>query len=92
MLEQHGIVCSMSRTGNCDDNAAMESWNSTFKFELGETFESIRRAKDLAFDYIDVFDNQRRRHSSIGYVAPAGHERRVYERRDAAERAALKTA
>ncbi len=92
LLEQHGIVCSMSRTGNCYDNAAMESWNSTFKFELGETFESIRRAKDLAFDYIEVFYNQRRRHSSIGYVAPAEHERRFYESRDATELAARKAA
>ena len=66
----------MSRTGNCYDNAAMESWNSTFKFERGDTFESIRRAKDLAFDYIEVFSNQRRRHSSIGYIAPAERERR----------------
>jgi len=61
----------MSRRGNCYDNAAMESWFSTFKFELGETFESIHRGKNLAFDYIEVFYNQRRRHSSIGYVAPA---------------------
>jgi putative transposase len=78
VLAKHGIVCSMSRTGNCYDNAAMESWFSTFKAELGETFESIRRGKDLAFDYIEVFYNQRRRHSSIGYVAPAEHERRYY--------------
>jgi hypothetical protein len=41
MLEERGIVCSMSRTGNCYDNAVMESWFSTIKFELGETFESI---------------------------------------------------
>ena len=76
VLRDHGITCSMSRRGNCHDNAAMESWFSTFKFELGETFESIRRGKDQAFDYIEVFYNQHRRHSSIGYVAPAEHERR----------------
>ena len=78
ILEKHGIVCSMSRTGNCYDNAAMESWFSTFKAELGETFESIRHGKDAAFDYIEVFYNQRRRHSSIGYIAPAERERRYY--------------
>ena len=89
LLAEHGIVCSMSRTGNCYDNAAMESWNSTFKFELGDTFESVRRGKDLAFDYIEVFYNQRRRHSSIGYVSPAEHERRFYENRNAMEVAAL---
>ena len=83
VLEQHGIVCSKSRTGKCYDNAALESWFSTFKFELGETFESIRRGKDQAFDYIEVFYNQRRRHSSIGYIAPAECERRYYEARAA---------
>jgi len=92
LLEKHDIACSMSRSGNCYDNAAMESWNSTFKFELGDTFESIRHGKDLAFDYIEVFYNQRRRHSSIGYVAPAEHERRFYEKRNAAELVALKAA
>jgi putative transposase len=79
LLAQHGIVCSMSRTCNCYDNAAMESWFSTFKAELGETFESIRRGKDLAFDYIEVFYNQQRRHSSIAYVAPAEFERRYHD-------------
>jgi transposase InsO family protein len=79
VLREHGITCSMSRRGNCHDNAAMESWFSTFKFELGETFESIRRGKDLAFDYIEVFYNQHRRHSSIGYVAPAELERRYHD-------------
>jgi putative transposase len=73
-LRDHGIVCSMSRRGNCHDNAAMESWFSTVKFELGETFESIRKAKDQLFDYIEVFYNQRRRHSSIGYLSPARYE------------------
>jgi transposase InsO family protein len=84
-LTKHGIECSMSRTGNCYDNAAMESWFSTFKTELGETFESIRRAKDLAFEYIEVFYNQRRRHSSIGLVAPAEFERRFYEAQNSVE-------
>lgn len=79
VLREHGITCSMSRRGNCHDNAAMESWFSTFKFELGESFESIRRGKDLAFDYIEVFYNQQRRHSSIGYRTPAEHERRFHD-------------
>lgn len=85
LLRDHGITCSMSRRGNCHDNAAMESWFSTFKAELGETFESIRRGKDLAFDYIEVFYNQQRRHSSIGYLAPAEFERQFH---DASARAA----
>lgn len=90
LLEKHGIVCSMSRTGNCYDNAAMESWFSTFKTELGETFESIGRGKELAFDYIEVFYNQRRRHSSIGYVSPAELERRFYEAQNASGLAAFR--
>ena len=59
----------------CYDNAAMESWFSTVKAELGETFGSIRKAKDQLFDYIEAFYNQRRRHSSIGYRSPAQHEK-----------------
>lgn len=84
VLRDHGITCSMSRRGNCHDNAAMESWFSTFKFELGETFDSIRRGKDLAFDYIEGFYNQHRRHSSLGYLTPAECERRFRAARVAA--------
>jgi len=76
VLAAHGVVCSMSRRGNCLDNAAMESWFSTVKFELGETFESIHAAKQQLFDYIEVFYNQQRRHSAIDYVSPASYERR----------------
>jgi putative transposase len=84
VLRAHGVTCSMSRRGNCYDNAVMESWFSTFKAELGETFESIRRGKDLAFDYIEVFYNQQRLHSSIGYLPPAEYERRFYAQQLAA--------
>ena len=75
VLEARGITCSMSRRGNCYDNAAMESWFSTLKSELGEHFDSYGRAKEELFDYIEVFYNTRRRHSSIGYVAPGTFER-----------------
>ena len=61
ILEAHGITCSMSRRGNCYDNAAMESWFSTLKCELGERFESYGDAKSELFDYIEVFYNQQRR-------------------------------
>jgi transposase InsO family protein len=74
-LAAHGITCSMSRRGNCIDNAAMESWFSTFKFELGERFAGYAEAKEKAFDYIEVFYNQHRRHSSLEYVSPAEFER-----------------
>lgn len=75
VLEHHGITCSMSRRGNCYDNAAMESWNSTLKSELGERFESPADAKAKLFDYIEVFYNQTRMHSSIDYASPADFER-----------------
>jgi putative transposase len=74
-LERHGIVCSMSRKGNCYDNAVMESWFSTFKSELAEHFESYGVAKAEIFDYVEVFYNQQRLHSSLDYASPAEYER-----------------
>jgi putative transposase len=78
-LEQHGITCSMSRRGNCYDNAVIESWFSTVKSEEGERFESYAHAKEALFDYIEVFYNQRRRHSTLGQISPAEFERRATE-------------
>jgi transposase InsO family protein len=77
-LEAEGITCSMSRRGNCLDNAAMESWFSTFKSELGERFESYAVAKEQSFDYIEAFYNRRRIHSSINYVSPVEFERQYH--------------
>ena len=78
-LAARGIVCSMSRRGNCWDNAVMESFFSTVKSELGEHFESNGDAKMELFDYIEVFYNQRRRHSTLGQISPAAFERRAVE-------------
>ncbi len=75
VLEANAITCSMSRRGDCYDNAAMESWFGTLKTELGESFDSHADAKRKLFDYIEVFYNQRRRHSSLGYISPAQFER-----------------
>ena len=84
-LEVRGIVCSMSRRGNCYDNAVMESFFSSVKFELGERFDSHGAAKMKLFDYIEVFYNQRWRHSTLGQISPAAYERRlVAEDMDAA--------
>jgi putative transposase len=77
VLEAYGITCSMSRRGNCYDNAVMESFFSTVKSELGERFESHGDAKMELFDYIEVFYNQRRRHSTLGQISPAEYERRT---------------
>ena len=77
LLEARGIVCSMSRRGNCWDNAVMESFFSTVKSELGEHFDSHGDAKMELFDYIEVFYNQRRRHSTLGQISPAAFERQA---------------
>jgi putative transposase len=79
ILETRGIVCSMSRRGNCWDNAVMESFFSTVKSELGEHFDSNGEAKVALFDYIEMFYNQRRRHSTLGQISPAAFERRAAE-------------
>lgn len=73
-LVASGITCSMSRRGNCWDNAAMESWFGTLKTELGEDFETSFEAKRQLFDYIEVFYNRKRMHSTLGYVSPAEFE------------------
>jgi putative transposase len=75
LLDANGITCSMSRVGNCWDNAAMESWFGTLKTELSEDFESPAAAKRELFDYIEVFYNRKRMHSSLGYMSPAEFER-----------------
>ena len=80
MLDAHGITCSMSRRGNCYDNSVMEAFFSSLKSELVERFESHADAKVELFDYIEVFYNQRRRHSTIGYVSPAAFERQAAQR------------
>ena len=76
-LDVHGIVCSMSRRGNCYDNAVMESFFSTVKSELADRFESYGEAKMELFDYLEMFYNQRRRHSTLGQISPAAFERRA---------------
>ena len=66
----------MSRRGNCYDNAVAESFFSTVKSEESDRFESYAHAKEALFDYIELFDNQRRRHSTLGQISPAEFERR----------------
>jgi putative transposase len=77
ILDGWGIVCSMSRRGDCYDNAVMESFFSTVKSELADRFDSFGEAKMELFDYIEVFYNQRRRHSTLGQISPAAFERRA---------------
>jgi transposase InsO family protein len=77
VLDTRGIICSMSRRGNCHDNAVSESFFSTVKSELAEHFDSHGEAKMELFDYIEVFYNQRRRHSTLGQISPAAFERQA---------------
>jgi putative transposase len=77
VLEAHGITGSMSRRGNCYDNAVMESFFSSVKSEVADRFASCGEAKMELFDYIEVFYNQRRRHSTLGQISPAAFERRA---------------
>ena len=77
ILKAHGITCSMSRSGDCFDNAVMEAFFSTVKIELGDRFETGDEAKRALFEYLEAFYNQRRRHSTLGYVSPAVFEHRA---------------
>jgi transposase InsO family protein len=76
-LARHGITCSMSRRANCWDNAPMESFFASLKKELvhGEVFGTRAEARAELFEYIEVFYNRLRRHSSLGYLSPAEYER-----------------
>jgi len=71
-LKTYGIDASMSRKGNCWDNAAMESFFSRLKVELvyAEDFKTVEEARASIFEYIEIFYNRTRRHSSLGYVSP----------------------
>jgi len=75
-LRQAGLIASMSRRGNCYDNAAMESFWSTLKLELVYRcqFDSRAQARSQIFDYIEVFYNRRRAHSALDYKSPVDFE------------------
>ena len=73
-LAARGITCSMSRRADCYDKAVMESFFATVKKEEAERFPSYCNAKMALFDYIEVFYNQRRRHSTLGQISPARFE------------------
>lgn len=78
MLRRHGIVCSMSGRGNCYDNAVVESFFSTMKRErvTSRRYETREAARRDLFDYIEVFYNRKRRHSSLGGISPSEFEAR----------------
>ena len=76
LLAAHGVECSMSRRGNCYDNAVHESFFGTLKSECAERrFASRTAARQGVFEYIEVWYNRQRRHSALGYLSPAEFER-----------------
>ena len=79
LMAEHGISCSMSRSGNVWDNAAMESFFSSLKTERtsAKTYRTRDQAKADVFDYIECFYNPRRRHSTLGYLSPIDFEKRA---------------
>jgi len=76
LLAEHGIECSMSRRGNCYDNAVMESFFGTLKTELvyHECYATHAEARTSIFEYIEVFYNRQRLHSTLGYLSPEAFE------------------
>lgn len=76
LLRANAIQCSMSRQGNCWDNSAMESFFHSLKTECvyHEKYRTREEAKQSIFDYIEIFYNRQRRHSSLGYVSPSQYE------------------
>jgi putative transposase len=76
LLAAHGIICSMSRKGDCYDNAVVESFFHTLKTEQVYhcDYATRREAEADIFEYIEVFYNHRRRHSALGYLSPAEFE------------------
>src|SRR5947209_18590176 len=79
LMADNGIDCSMSRSGNVWDNAAMESFFSSLKTEriARKMYRTRDEAKADVFDYIERFYNPKRRHSTIGYMSPMEFERQA---------------
>ncbi len=77
--QEEGVVPSLGSRGDCFDNAITESFFATLECELlkRQTFPTHREARTAIFDYIEGFYNTHRRHSALGYLSPAGFERRL---------------
>jgi transposase InsO family protein len=77
LLEAHSVLASMSRRGDCWDNAVAESFFKTLKVErvYQRKYETRMQAQEDIFQYIEVFYNRKRRHSAIGFLSPVDFER-----------------
>lgn len=81
LLKKYGMIASNSGTGNCYDNAAMESFFHTLKTEhiYFENYQTREQAEQSIFEYVEVFYNRKRRHSTLGYLSPADFEKQWYQ-------------
>lgn len=79
MMRNHGIICSMSRKGDCWDNAPMESFYHSLKTEwvVFEDYRNHNEARASIFSYIELFYNRKRRHSALNYMSPDNYEQRM---------------
>ncbi len=79
ILKNHGIISSMSRSGNCYDNAVAESFFKTIKVELAkkQKFNTVEEARAAIFEYIEIFYNRKRLHSTLDYTSPVDYERKT---------------
>jgi transposase InsO family protein len=75
-LKEYKMICSMSRKGNCWDNAVIESWNGTFKTELihRQRWQTRESARAAIYEYIEVWYNRKRIHSTLNYLSPEEFE------------------
>ena len=80
LLRQEGMRVSMSRTADCYDNTAMESFFHSFKGECidAQSFLARAQARSITFDYIETFYNRTRRHSTLQYLSPLAYEQLIY--------------
>ena len=81
LLDDNRIICSMSRKGNCWDNACMESFFGSLKTEwlVDKKYKTRADARNDIFKYIEMFYNRKRRHAGLGYLSPASYEE-LYEK------------
>lgn len=81
LLASHGFIGSMSRKGDCWDNAVAESFFHTLKVELVRrtAFKTREEAKNQIFEYVEMYYNRKRAHSTIGYLSPFDYERRALQ-------------
>lgn len=77
LVKEHNMIVSMSRRGECHDNAVVESFFKSIRVELvkQQKFKTPEEARSAIFEYIEIFYNRKRLHSTLGYVAPAEYER-----------------